>query len=445
MQTFSEYLAVRHPEMLDEGFWDSFKQSAKSAYQSARGNPENDQDLQKYASQAVPALQKAGGVAKQYADKLGISLPLATALIASGMIGGPAAMPFAALMYFVRKPVNKISGAAFDYGAQKLGLMPKPQAQPAQAQPVSQAGPRPSIQDLAARLKNRTPAVQTSWNTSFNDYVAIRETTELDEGLGDFMGSMLGKAAGFIGGKATKYTMNVANMLKSSAGALLNFARENKLGIAKAAFMMAVGALVGAGVGAAVNKVSAAMDSVANSGVAPEQEIAALKQQVIGQESVTSPDAADYINPAPGNSITSPDAASYVNGHSTSIPPKADDFLQNSPPTSNDFLHGSDAAHHASNVSQAAKSGVDLDSINASNAYAWKQQAKQAFIDAHKDDPQYSSVMAQKMGMLRRAAEKFADREGLIKFGQQMTNSDGSTTYYMGSDPKNFSRLTIRP
>lgn len=300
------------------------------------------------------------------------------------MIGGPAAIPFAALMYFVRKPVNKISGAAFDYGAQKLGLMPKP-GQP-NPQPVQQPNPQPV----------QPAPVQNSWNMSFSDYLAIQEANELDEGIGDFFGKMIGKAAGFIGGKATKYAANVGNMLKSSAGALMKFARENKLGIAKAAFMMAVGAVVGAGVGAAVNKVSAAIDGVTSSGIAPQQEVAALKSQ-LGDQSVTSPDASSYINPEPGNSITDPAAAGYVN-------------------------HGDAGQDAASSAAAAAtpnvQSGVDLSAIQAKDPYSWKLAAKKAFEDAHKNDPAFQTAYAQKFGRLAAMAEKFAKEQSILKFGR---------------------------
>lgn len=271
MQTFSEFLVNRDPSILDEGFWDSLRQSFSQSYQTARGNPEDDQNLSKYAAQAIPALKSAAGEAKKYADKLGIPLPLATAVIASGIVGGPAAIPFAALMYFVRQPINKIAGKAFDIGAQKLGLMPKPDATvTAPTVPTAPKYQMPAISGDGVRAQ-----LAHTDNLTFGQYLTLVEAgyIDLDEGWGDWAGSMLGKAAGFVSGKAVKYGSNVANMLKNAAMAIGKFASENKLAVAKVAFLMGVGALVGAGVGAAVNKASAAIHGVQQSGVAHPQDV----------------------------------------------------------------------------------------------------------------------------------------------------------------------------
>lgn len=266
-------------ELIEEGFFDSFKQGYKTQYAQSRGDATNDKDLeqfaQKYADKALPVIQKAQGVAQKYSQKLGIPLPLATTLIAAGMSGGVSAIPFVALLYFARRPVNKAAGAAFDYGAQKMGFMPQKAQTPS---PIS-AAPSSTNQAAGSNLwlpgnNNSKPTgpiwvPQNAWTDySFSSYMAMRD---LQEGLGadlkkwwvnkgaDKVGSALGKTAGFVSGKASKYRANVGNLLKNSWSELSKFVSENKLSLAKAAFLMGVGSLVGYGVGSLT---SSAIDDI---------------------------------------------------------------------------------------------------------------------------------------------------------------------------------------
>lgn len=258
---------------IDEGFFDSMKQGFNTQYAQARGSKENDQDLEKYAQKALPAIQKAREIAQKYAQKTGIPIPLATAIIAAGIVGGATAVPFATLMYFVRKPINNMAGKAFDAGAQKMGWMPQQQA----------------------------PAPQVAWNTNsgFYSYLEMRDLEEgwmgdkfnqaktwWNEKGADQVGGAIGKAAGAVSGKTVKYSANISNMIKSSWNALSQFVSENKLAIGKAAFLMAVGAAVGAGVGAAANAVTqgtdvvatTAVDALKETGQVPPQEMDWIEQ-----------------------------------------------------------------------------------------------------------------------------------------------------------------------
>ena len=274
------YTLSDYSQQIDEGFFDSLKQGFQSKYDQARGSQENEQDLQKYAQKAIPAIKQAGSIAQKYSKKVGIPLPLATAIVAAGIVGGPTAIPFAALMYFVRKPINKIAGKAFDAGAQKMGWQ----------QPQQQLQPQPQPQ-LAWNLnsgmgfREYLAAVEMYEESWLGDKFTQARTWWNEKGA-DRLGGAIGKGAGYVSGKTAKYSANISNLIKSSYSALSKFAKENKLSIAKTAFLMAVGAAVGAGVGSAVNALTqgtdvvatTAVDAVRDSGTVPENDMEWLQQ-----------------------------------------------------------------------------------------------------------------------------------------------------------------------
>lgn len=320
MISFAEFVAERDPSLLDEGFWDSMKQSFGQSYAASRGNPEQDQDLSKWAAQyadkAGKGIAAASTAAKNWSQKLGVPLPLATAVIASGIVGGPAAVPFAAMMYFVRQPINKLTSKAFDYGAQKLGLMPKPAtvpaAQPAAGTPVNMpAATQPSAGTFSSPTAHREAFIDP--NMTFAEFLSRYEQEVIDEWFGDWAGKKIGQAAGWLSGKAVKYGANVANMIKNAAKSIYDFASKNKLSIAKVAFMVGVGSLIGAGVGAAVNKASSVLQSVQDSGIVPHDQFAELQQSLGAEEAASTvqakTDAAQAASGAVDAKATAADAA----------------------------------------------------------------------------------------------------------------------------------------
>ena len=92
MESFQNWL-LKENRYLDEGFVDSLKQGYQQSYQQAQKN--TGQNLEKFGNMALPAIKKATAFAQTLSKKTGIPMPLATALIASGIVGGPAAVPFA--------------------------------------------------------------------------------------------------------------------------------------------------------------------------------------------------------------------------------------------------------------------------------------------------------------------------------------------------------------
>jgi len=245
MQTFSEYISKRY---LDEGFFDSAKQSYQQSYQQAQQN--DGQNLEKFANIAMPAIQKATNLARSLSQKTGVPLPLATALVASGIVGGPATVPFAALMYFIKKPLMKGASKAFDAGVQ---------------------GVQKGIQGVQNTFSQPQQSQQMQPATEgFKNWM-------YEEGFGDWAGQKVGSMAGTAAGKTVGAANKVSNLIKQSWPAIKQYASENKLAIGKTAFLMGVGALVGGGVGKLTHDaIDSVIQSIGDVGV-PPQELAWLR------------------------------------------------------------------------------------------------------------------------------------------------------------------------
>jgi len=244
-------MAMQREMLLDENFLGSLKQGFQQSYQQAQEPQPSSEALQKFANVAMPAIQKVTGMAQGLSKKTGIPIPLATALLASGLVGGPAAVPFAALMYFVKRPLMAGASKGFDAGVagvQKGAQMVKGAVQ----------GMQPAAQPAMASAEMYFP--------SFADYYLYRE------GFGDWAGQKMGSMAGTVAGKTTGMAQKVGSVLSKSWQGLTKFASENKLAIAKTAFLMGVGALIGAGVGKLTHDaIDSVIQAVGDRGVPAEE------------------------------------------------------------------------------------------------------------------------------------------------------------------------------
>lgn len=296
MITFEQYIDYKrsiewdYENSIDEGkFFPNLWQKAKSAYKDARGNPEDDTQLKDklegWSNKVTPHIAKASQLAGEYADKLKISKPLATAIILSGILGGPAAIPMSVIMYYVNKPVGKFASQAFDKGVQAIQGMtnknqtaaqsPVPTAQPTTPamKPVAPTG-KPMTDDQYYKSFSTNYSDHYHNNYDFNSYVMMRDLQEgyvgdkikqyaqqtkqwWDEKGSDQVSGAIGKGLGFVAGKAVKYSGNISHLITSSFSSMAKWASENKLPIAKTMFLMSVGAATGVAVGATVNFVAA--------------------------------------------------------------------------------------------------------------------------------------------------------------------------------------------
>lgn len=330
MITFEQYLdyrsSISYEDQINEAeFFKNLWQKAKDSYTAARGNPEDDvqlkNSLEGWSDKVSPHVAKAAKIAGEYANKLNISVPLATAVVLSGMLGGPAAVPMSVLMYYVNKPVGKAASKVFDKGVAAIQNLTGQNKQN-QINPMSQAG-KPAVPGVQPKPTNNNENYnsldklsdnsdleyaffyieQYSRKFDFQSYAAIRELQEGKYGdytrqAGQYVGSKvkdfgnwlggkvdkghelasqyakqtkqwwdekgsdqvsgaIGKGLGFIAGKAAKYSGNISHLITSSFSSMAKWASQNKLPIAKTMFLMAVGAATGLAVGAAVNFVAA--------------------------------------------------------------------------------------------------------------------------------------------------------------------------------------------
>lgn len=99
-----------------------------------------------------------------------------------------------------------------------------------------------------------------------------------DEGFGDWAGQKIGSMAGKVSGKAVNFANTAKRVLSSGWNGLTQFASQNKLAIGKAAFLMGVGALLGAGLGSlSHDAIDGVIQAIGDKGV-PAEELNWLRQ-----------------------------------------------------------------------------------------------------------------------------------------------------------------------
>lgn len=246
---------VRESHLYDEDFRGSFGRQFANQYQQAKQGSE--QDYSRYADAAQKALSKAEEVAKNLSQKTGVPLPLATALIAAGATGGPAAVPFAALLYFVKQPLMKGANRAFDAtwdaganavqaGQRMLGGQQQPRLQP------------------EALIQPR----------SFEEFLEA-------DSWGDWAGGKLGGLAGRAAGNVAGFGGKIAGALKSRIGEIAQYAKNNPKEVARMAFLVGAGAAIGAGVGKITHDIKdLIVQKIRDYGI-PQEELAWLRSNVI--------------------------------------------------------------------------------------------------------------------------------------------------------------------
>lgn len=248
MRTFNKY--CENKEKYEEAFLDSMTKSFKSNYDKAQQGI--DQNYEKYADVAKQSLSKAGSTAKMLSQKTGVPLPLATALIAAGITGGATAVPFAALLYFVKQPLmkgaNKAFDAAWDTGSKAV-----------------------------QGVKN---AVSGSQNQPQLQPESFRAFVEADN-WGDWAGEKLGGAAGTVAGKASGYGSKIASSISGRIKEIGQYAKNNPKEIARMAFLVGAGAAIGAGVGKITHEVKDfIMEKIKDQGIDP-QVLNWVKQNIV--------------------------------------------------------------------------------------------------------------------------------------------------------------------
>ncbi len=385
---FAEYCLLRDAQsapVIDEAFWDKLTSTFGQSYSKAKGSAE--ESYEKYAPAVQKALGQVAGKAKEYSEKLGVPLPLATALLAAGLTGGASAIPFATILYFAKKPLMTYGGQAFDKawdtvagaiggGAnQQQPQQPQdpaqaqqpqqPQAQAQPQQPQAQAQPQqpqqPQQQKKQPRFQMPYPtttyaSMQPLEHMSFSEFVAIMEA----ESWGDWAGEKIGGAAGWLAGKVVGYGKKIGGAIAGRAREIATYAKNNPREVAKMLFLVGAGAALGAGIGKLTAEIKSMIAHNVHSAV-PDADMSAIDQSMGAGGSETYPAAGDYVS----NKAAAADAA--VQAKVSAVDPALRDAM---------------SAHSAFQTK--------LDAIDTSgmSKFDFRRAAYEAWMDTHKGLPE---------------------------------------------------------
>jgi len=301
-------------ELYGEGFgdflrkgWEGLKTGAKEfgkQFKTAYGKAKDPEHAPEIEKKVVEMAKKAYPAAQHYSQKLGIPISLVLALVVSGAIGGPAAVPLTLVTYLVRKPLLKLAGKGFDIGAEALGVGPKkPGEEPVPAEVVPE--PR-MVQGKYGRT------LMPTGTSAYGVAEALLYEAALynlyDEAFGDWMkkiGGMAGKGIGAAVGTGRRYVGALANIVKTNVGAMIKFARKNPVTVVKGLFLIAVGAAIGYGVRSLIQQSTQAISAVAEGAgnAAPAGEIEEVASQVGVEGAGAGADVASTIEIGGGQSI----------------------------------------------------------------------------------------------------------------------------------------------
>lgn len=274
------------PQNLDEGLKD-FIQNVKTGFSQgyqkwdakkvdptggdvSKVNPE----YEKFKGTVLPALQKAKAFMGKASQMTGMSPALTMAILASGIAGGPAAIPMGVLMYFTRKmfvnPLVQKAGKGWDaaFGPKKV------------KEPEEMGEWRFSFDFDNYTVYKEGCDLGLIENKSFKEWVQEADYEKLEEisKALNWLGGAAGKAAGYLAGAVKSIGGKALNVIKGSIKDISQWAMANKASIAKTAFLMALGYMIGSGVTKLTNSVidsavGTVQSAAEQTGAIPEQEV----------------------------------------------------------------------------------------------------------------------------------------------------------------------------
>lgn len=237
-------------EPIKEDFTKSYKTHYGIGYEAGKQSPDKNTDQQE--SLALKYLNGAREMAQHFSNKTGLSMPLVAALIASGVTGGVAAIPFATLLYFSKKHLNDSAGKAFD----------------ATWDAVSSKYGNKQQQSLPLQPEN----------FSFKEWLIYENEKET---WSDYLGRKIGHGVGRIAGNISGFSGRISNAIKSSLKNIYEYVSKNPKEVAKAAFLVGIGAATGGVLGKlSVDIQDMVANSVQNVAQIPTTEMAFLKHSL---------------------------------------------------------------------------------------------------------------------------------------------------------------------
>lgn len=311
--TFKEFVQLCEQDRLDEikwlsDMWQSAKKGFTSGYKS--WNPDDTEEdkalraqgkdpyYEKYKATALDALNKTKSFLGSLSD-LGIDPVMVATLIGVGSVGGPAAIPLAAMMYWARKtimkPVMGVAGDIFDKGVEFAKNIGKKKY------------PEPVLGTFSDSVYYSKQNLINEWvfshnynnyslykfivnegytNVSFDEWVANPDYEILQEGkVLDFLAGLAGKGVGYVTGMLTSTAKKAYSLLTRGLPDLVKWAYQNKLAIAKAAYLMTIGYFIGQGVTKLTNKVveqgmAAVQAAGQKTGLIPPDDVAKLNSEL---------------------------------------------------------------------------------------------------------------------------------------------------------------------
>ena len=426
--TFAKFVDLCEQDRLDEvQFIKDMWKHAKRGYQSGYTywNPtetEEDKALtadgknptwEKFKNAVMPAIEKTKQFVSKAQQVTGVSAPLAAALLAAGVTGGVGAIPMAAFLYFTRKifvtPIVGVAGKGFDkvFGTDE-DRRKKEEESKALAGSTVVSSAQPPENMPVTRKKKKKKVLATEWvfcsdynnyllyneiktlgyisNITFNEWISNPNYELLNEGkILNWIGRKIGQGVGFVSGFFDNIQNKIEAVVEGSLKALGNFAKDNRIGIVKAAFLMALGVAIGHGVTKLTNSVIQQVQDSAHHAVTGQSHSSATP------ETQAQP-------------TETPATASTAQDH---LPKNADLYFADK-----EFVR------------------IKQDILNNHNLspQEMQQELKKAFIDTHKDVDMFKTPLNKRIGLLDIRARMASVLPTIDKFGTDIGGGYKSLT-----------------
>lgn len=411
--TLAKFITLCEQDRLDEfkairDMWKHAKRGYKSGY--TYWNPEEteeDKELikagknptwEKFKNKVMPAIDKTKQFVGQAQQITGVSAPLAAALLAAGITGGAGAIPMAAFLYFTRKifvsPVLNVAGKGFDkvFGTDEDRRRKEAEAEERRRKEVEAATPKPEWH-FCLDYKNYLlykELKQTGYisDLTFKEWISNPDYSVLQEGkIMNWIGKKIGQGVGFLSGLVDNVQNKIESIVEGSIKSLANFAKNNRIGIMKAAFLMGLGVAIGHGVTKLTNNVIQQVQDSAQQAIEGKAAAASASE--------TTP-ATTGVEDAVQAKTSAADAVQAKTSAADKLHPNADYAI---------------AKQHFATIKSQIVNDPNL------SPSEMKSALKQAYRDTFSGTGAYETVLSKKLDLLTKHAERFADDVVANKFG----------------------------